>query len=152
MAGIPYVRGTIVLLGAALTIGCGLSSEYTVQGTERSVGVDGVIEITRKVEDVNVVNVALVNLPPPERHQQGLKAFVVWLTPEDGEPIRAGRLRYDPGARRGSLRVTTPNDQVFVQVTAERSSRVPAPGDFVVISSHVALRGAASASVADSER
>ncbi|MCB9732415.1 MAG: hypothetical protein H6745_07380 [Deltaproteobacteria bacterium] len=140
------MRKRLVLAGvvAALAVpvgACSTSSEYVVQGTEKSVGCDGVIEITRDQEDVNVVNVVVVNLPPPERHQKNLRAFVVWLTAKDGAPVRAGRLAYDPDARRGTLRVTTPNDQVFVQITAETSSRVDKPSEFVIMSKHVTLTG-----------
>lgn len=124
---------------------CGGAGQFVVTGTERSVGVDGVIEIVRQQEDINVIDVVLINLPPPERHEKGRKHFVVWLTPKDGQPIRAGRLSYDPDARRGTLRATTPNDQVFVQVTAESTSRINQPSDFVVISRHVSLKGEATA-------
>ena len=122
------------------TTGCGPANQYVVRGTERSVGVDGIIEITRTASDVNVVTVNLVNLPPPERHDRDKKTFVVWITPKDGAPIRAGSLDYDASNRRGSLRVTTPNDEVFVQVTAETGPRASAPSDFIVVSRHVTLK------------
>lgn len=129
---------------AVLTLGWGLSAcaqntQYLVRGTDRSVGIDGVITIQPQSEDVNLVEVELVNLPPPERHDRDRTAFVVWLTPLDGIPIRAGRLAYDADSRAGSLSATTPNDQVFVQVTAEEISSVETPSDFVLVSKHVAL-------------
>ena len=65
------------MLAGAVTA-CGSSRTFTVQGTEKSIGVDGTIEIRRQVEDINVVYVDLVNLPPPERHDQKKRAFVVW--------------------------------------------------------------------------
>jgi len=133
---------------APLTFGsaCGTRAEYLVQGTERSIGVDGVITIKPHQEDINLLNVELVNLPPPERHDVTKKTFVVWLTPPDGPPIRAGRLAYDASSRRGSLQAMTPNDAVFVEVTAERNSDVTAPSDFVVISRHVVLKRSSTAS------
>lgn len=121
-------------------VGCGSSAQYVVRGTEKSVGVDGTITIQPQSEDVNVVSVELVNLPPPERHDKTKKVFVVWLTPTDGAPIRAGRLAYDSDSRAGRLMATTPNDQVFVQVTAEEDSTATKPSDFVVISKHVVLK------------
>lgn len=129
-----------LIAAASLASACGGGAQYVVRGTDRSVGVDGVISIESQAEDVNVVSVELVNLPPPERHDKAKKAFVVWLTPADGEPIRAGRLAYDSQARIGKLQATTPNDQVFVQVTAEEDSTAPQPSDFVVISRHVVLK------------
>lgn len=148
------MRKRLVLAGVLATLAipvgaCSTSSEYVVQGTEKSVGCDGVIEITRDQADVNMVNVVVVNLPPPERHQKNLRAFVVWLTAKDGVAVRAGRLTYDPDARRGTLRVTTPNDQVFVQITAEASSRVDKPSEFVIMSKHVALTGGGNGSSVD---
>lgn len=145
------IRNWLIATSAVALLGtgaaCGGASQYVVTGTEKSVGVDGVIEITRSQEDVNEVSVLLVNLPPPERHDKGLKVFVVWLTPKDGEPVKAGRLAYDSEGRRGSLRATTPNDQVYVQVTAESSSRVAKPSDFVVVSKHVTLKSGPGAMI-----
>jgi len=129
------------LIAAATPLAaCGNSAQYVVRGTEKSIGIDGTITIQPQSEDVNVVSVELVNLPPPDRHEKSKKAFVVWLTPTDGAPIRAGRLAYDSDARMGRLMATTPNDQVFVQVTAEVDSMVVKPSDFVVISKHVVLK------------
>lgn len=129
------------LIAAPAGLGaCGNTAQYMVRGTEKSIGVDGTITIAPQAEDVNLVSVDLVNLPPPERHDRNKKAFVVWLTPVDGTPIRAGRLSYDPGARSGRLKVTTPNDQVFVQVTAEADATPAKPSDFVVVSKHVVLK------------
>lgn len=132
------VAGIIALSGALPA--CAHNTQYTVRGTDRSVGVDGVITIKPHSEDVNLVAVELVNLPPPERHDKGKKAFIVWITPVDGQPIRAGRLAYDPDTRVGTLEATTPNDQVFVQVTAEEASVVEKPSDFVLVSKHVVLK------------
>ena len=70
---------------------CGGGAEFVVRGTEKSVGVDGVIQITHQQEDVNLVTVDLVNLPPAERHERSKKYFIVWLTPADGQVIKAGR-------------------------------------------------------------
>jgi|GEM_PF-1558511 len=128
------------VIAATATLGCGTRAEYMVQGTERSIGVDGLIVIEPHQEDVNRLHIELVNLPPPERHGVGKRAFVVWLTPQDGVPIRAGRLAYDPDDRVGFLEAMTPNDAVFVQITAESASDVPEPSDYVVISRHVVLK------------
>lgn len=133
-------------LGFGGVAACASSSEYTVRGSEKSVGVDGTITIQPQSEDVNVVSVELVNLPPPERHDKTKKVFVVWLTPVDGTTIRAGRLSYDPKTRVGTLQATTPNDVVFVQVTAEEESIAPKPSDFVVVSKHVTLKRPEAAS------
>lgn len=138
------IAGLIATSGAFAA--CGGSAQYVVRGTEKSIGVDGLITIQPQAEDVNVVSVELMNLPPPERHDKNKKAFVVWLTPVDGAPIRAGRLAYDPDARIGKLQATTPNDQVFVQVTAEEDSTAGKPSDFVVISKHVVLKRSGSSS------
>ncbi len=132
------IAGLIALAGTIPA--CAQTNQYTVRGSDKSVGVDGVITIKPQSEDVNVVSVELVNLPPPERHDKSKKVFVVWITTPDGTPIRAGRLAYDADARIGTLQATTPNDQVFVQVTAEEDSVVAKPSDFVLVSKHVALR------------
>jgi len=135
-------RGLVVALGLAAAPGCGGGAEFVVRGTEKSVGVDGTIQITHQQEDVNLVTVDLVNLPPAERHDRNKKYFIVWLTPTDGAVIKAGRLAYDPEARRGVLRATIPTDQVFVQVTAEAQPDAATPSDFVVISKHVSIKRA----------
>lgn len=119
---------------------CSSNAEYVVQGTERSVGIDGTITITPQQEDVNLITVDLVNLPPPDRHEKNKKFFVVWLTPFDGSLVKAGRLAYDAAARHGVLIATIPNDQVFVQVTAESTPDAKTPSDFVVVSKHVELK------------
>jgi hypothetical protein len=124
----------------AMALGaCATRAEYVVEGTERSIGVDGLITIAPQAEDVNRVKVELEHLPPPERHDRRMRTFVVWLTPPDGATVRAGRLAYDRDSREGRLEATTPNDAVHVQVTAERESDVNAPSDVVVVSRHVVL-------------
>ena len=138
---VAWMYGGLLVIGAgAPMVACGSGAEYVVRGTDKSVGIDGVIAITPQQEDVNLVTVDLVNLPPPERHEKNKKFFVVWLTPFDGQVIKAGRLAYDADARRGVLRATIPTDQVFVQVTAESAPDVSKPSDFVVISKHVELK------------
>lgn len=133
------------VIATAAVAGCGTRAEYMVQGTERSIGVDGLIVIEPHLEDVNRLRIELVNLPPPERHGGSKRAFVVWLTPQDGTPIRAGRLAYDAEDRVGHLEAMTPNDAVFVQITAEATSDVSEPSDYVVISRHVVLKRARTA-------
>jgi hypothetical protein len=128
-----------LLIASQPLAGCATRAEYVVEGTERSIGVDGLITIAPLAEDVNRVKVDLEHLPPPERHDRRARVFVVWLTPPDSAPIRAGRLAYDRDARRGSLEATTPNDAVHVQVTAEPTSDVGAPSEVVVVSRQVVL-------------
>ncbi len=134
--------GATAVIGA-MTMGCGLSQRTAVQGTTKSVGTDAVIEIVHLEEDVNMVKVELINLPPPERHKEGLKHFVVWIKPltQGAVAIKAGRLAYDAEARTGVLEATTPNHELYVQVTAEETSKVTKPGSFLVLDGHVVLKG-----------
>ena len=135
------IAGALMAMGTSVGAGCATATtEYVVRGSDRSVGVDGVIGIHTEQEDVNIVSVELTNLPPPERHDPTKKAFVVWLTPKDGAVIKAGRLAYDADGRKGVLHATTPNDEVFVQVTIEENSAVAQPSDFVLVAKHVQLK------------
>ncbi len=135
------IAGSLLATGTGMGAGCAtVATEYVVRGSDRSVGVDGVIGIHTEREDVNVVSVELVNLPPPERHDPTRRAFVVWITPTDGGVIKAGRLAYDADSRKGVLHATTPNDEVFVQVTIEENSAVTQPSEFVLISKNVMLK------------
>ncbi|MCC6621561.1 MAG: hypothetical protein IT385_09930 [Deltaproteobacteria bacterium] len=139
---VVWMSRALVVTGGLAGAACGGGSEFVVRGTEKSVGIDGVIAMTHQQEDVNLVTVDLVNLPPAERHDRNKKYFIVWLTPAEGTVIKAGRLAYDADARRGVLRATIPTDQVFVQVTAESLPDAATPSDFVIVSKHVSIKRA----------
>lgn len=140
-------RWAIACVLAVMLAACGSGKAFYAHGTSASVGVDALIEIEQQSEDVHIVNVDLMNLPPPERHDPNKRAFVVWVTPSSrvGDSFvpagnmaqRMGRLAYNPDERRGTLTCTTPNEAVFIQVTAEDSANPAAPSPMVVVSKHV---------------
>jgi hypothetical protein len=142
---LPRLTALASIVATIALAACATRAEYVVEGTERSVGVDGLITISPLRADVNHVRVELEHLPPPERHDRRARVFVVWLTPPDGAAIRAGRLAYDRDSRRGLLEATTPNDAIHVRVTAERESAPTTPSEAVVVSRNVVLTRARDA-------
>ncbi len=141
-------RWAIACAVAVMLAACGSGKAFYAHGTSTSVGVDALIEIEQQSEDVHVVNVDLMNLPPPERHDPNMRNFVVWVTPSartgdsflpaaNYAPQRMGRLAYNPDERRGTLSCTTPNEAVFIQVTVEDTPNPAAPSQMVVVNKHV---------------
>lgn len=118
-------------------VGCG-SNEYVVTGTERAAGTDGTITV-EELEGGNIlVNVSFEHLPPPDRIGQGLTTYVVWFKREGGQPTIAGALAYDADNRTGSMQATSPFGKLEVMVTAEKSTTVTSPSEFVVAKRQVA--------------
>jgi len=111
---------------------CGGSNRYTVLGSSRAAGTDGVIEV-EKIEGTNVlVNINLEHLPPPNRIQGSKTTYVAWFQPRGAQPARAGALAYDEGSRVGNLMATTTQQHFRVIVTAEEAADSARPSEFIV--------------------
>lgn len=131
----------VIALGAApLSAACGGHSEFPVVGTPRSAGTDGMVTV-EQIEGGNyLVLVEVQHLPPPERVSEGASTYVVWIKPEDGGAVKAGRLDYDPDERTGTVRATTPAGGRFtVLITAEADDTTAEPSEVVVVQREVSM-------------
>lgn len=115
----------------AVAPACG-SPEFPVTGTERAAGADGMIRL-EELDGGNVlVEIEMEHLPPPSRLGQGLTTYVVWFTPQGGQPQKAGALGYDDDNRSGRMTATSPQSAFEVVISAERGINVTNPSDIVV--------------------
>ena len=119
------------VLGTAL-LSCSGSKEYVIVGTARAPGADGTVVVEETEGGNQLVTLVLRHLPPPERLGEGLQLYVVWFIPEGGQPIKAGKLAYDPDKREGRLVATSPESSFVLRVTAEQDPAVAEPGEQVV--------------------
>ncbi len=129
----------VLALGSApLMAGCGGPSEFPVVGTPRSAGTDGTVTV-EEIEGGNyLVLVEVQHLPPPNRVSEDASTYVVWIKPEDGGPVKAGRLGYDEDERTGTMRATTPAGGAFtVLITAESDDTTNEPSDVIVVQREV---------------
>lgn len=138
------MRLRTILLVLALSSGllgtaCG-SDEFQVVGTPRAAGADGTVTV-EEIEGGNyLVLVEVEHLPPPDRIAEDATVYVVWIKPEDGAPVKAGRLEYDPDERTGTVRATTPAAETFfVLITAEPDDTTNEPSDAIVVQREVSM-------------
>jgi hypothetical protein len=136
------LRAIVLVLSLGLPVlatACG-SDEFQVVGTPRAAGVDGTVTV-EEIEGGNyLVLVEVEFLPPPERISEDATVYIVWIKPEDGAPVKAGRLGYDEDDRTGTLRATTPAaDTFFVVITAEEDETANEPSEAVVVQREVSM-------------
>ncbi|KIG11758.1 hypothetical protein DB30_02553 [Enhygromyxa salina] len=73
------------------------------------------------------ITFAFEHLPPPQRVDDSLKAYVVWGTADGKDPYKIGVLNYNAKKRSGTLEATFADDRLTVLVTLEEDPSVPAP-------------------------
>lgn len=130
----------VLSLGSGLLVtGCG-SDEFQIVGTPRAAGTDGTVTV-EEIEGGNyLVHVEVQHLPPPDRVAEDASAYIVWIKPEDGSPVKAGRLGYDPDERSGTMQATTPaGGTFFVIITAESDEATNEPSDAIVVEREVSM-------------
>ncbi len=123
---------TLSLLMLSALPACGGPAEFALTGTARAAGTDGSVTMEEIEGGSHMVMVQLEHLPPPARLGDGLTTYVVWLQEDGGQPQKAGVLAYDADERSGSMRATTPSENVSLIVTAEADRDATAPSDIVV--------------------
>lgn len=123
----PLALGSSYFLAA-----CSGTREYTLLGTERAPGIDGMVRIEEIDGGNHLVTVSMTNLVPPNRLSSGLTTYVVWFC-GPGAPTKAGALAYDEDNREGSLFATTPYTDFELRITVENSPSVASPSDVLVV-------------------
>ena len=118
------------LAAAPALTGCG-PTEYSVTGTDRANGTDGVISIEEIEGGNKMVQATLSFLPPPARVQDGMNTYVMWFY-GNGDPQMAAVLEYDEEDRVGTATATSPLSRFEVVITAETGRTPSAPSEVVV--------------------
>lgn len=117
---------------AATLMACG-GADYTVQGTEDAIGVDGKVSVAEDDHGNADVSIVLEHLPPPGRIANDESArYVVWFIEPDGEPHKAGYLEYTEGDRTGKLDALTTLSRFRLLVTTESGPQSESPQGTVV--------------------
>ena len=121
-----------------LLTACGTS--FQLNGTPKAPGADGKVEVEKTEDGSNyMLNLMIEHLPPANRLDESKKMFMVWLTTESNAPTKLGKLAYDKDERTGNLTATTTEKQFILRITAEETSDVTAPSDFIVMQQEMTL-------------
>lgn len=125
-------------LAIFLFAACGPTT-YVVQGRNPFIGVDGTVKV-EKENGSHVVFVELENLVPPNRVQQSLTQYVMWITNPGAQPSRVATLVFDEDDREGRARATAPDARFTVTVTAEGNNTPTAPSTNIVFQQAIDVR------------
>ena len=108
--------------------------KYQVKGTPQATGADAMVTAdVKKDQNVSLVEIKAVNLPPPDRVMAGSQHFVAWQRKNsDTTWNRIGALAYDADKRTGFLEVTVPEVLFDLEITAEAQVSPASPSAEVV--------------------
>lgn len=127
-----------VALGAWMLAACGGgAAQYSATGQDPARGANADVQLRQSPAGNRMVNLNVQWLPPPERLDPTANAYGVWIVPEFGQPIPAGLLEYNEGARSGTLAIVTPHDRFRILVTPQNRDQLDRPGEVVVIEQDV---------------
>lgn len=125
-----YKRFSFLVVVLAFAFGCG-GTNYILTGTNHSVGTDGRVEVDEIDGGNSMVTIELEHLPPPGRLTESATCYIAWFQLA-GQVNKAGVMEYDDGDRTATVMATTPENEFTVIVTAESTTDVAAPSDYVV--------------------
>jgi hypothetical protein len=111
---------------------------YGMSGTNFALSADAEVRVARE-GSLLVAELQADYLMPPQRVAAGLEAYVVWVVPDEGAPIKAANLDYDAADRSGSAFWSMGPVGFEVRVTAETSHVVQQPSEYVVLVRRVTL-------------
>lgn len=111
---------------------------YGMSGTNFALSADAEVRVARE-GGLLVAELQADYLMPPQRVAAGLEAYVVWVVPDEGAPLKAANLDYDAADRGGSARWSMPPVGFEIRVTAETSHLVQTPSEYVVLVRRVTL-------------
>jgi len=132
-------KSTNILLFVGLVVltlsGCVKTRQFSVPGGANAIGADATVEVTRQAWGNFSLDIAAVNLLPPQRIAQGITEYVVWVQEGNAQPIRIGTLNYNSSNRKGTMMATTAYTQFQMIMSGEVTSNVASPSEHVVFRS-----------------
>ncbi len=128
------ITGSLVFLAAALA-GCGGPLKYAVHGSPKAPEMDAkIVADVNKDGSFTTLKIEIEHLAPPDRLGPGGKGFVVWTKADKPKWHRVGAMKYDDGARKGSIEgASVPVTAFDLQVTVEQDTAPEAPSGDVVL-------------------
>lgn len=104
---------------------------------ERAVpGAEGKVQVAKADNGNRDLTVEAKHLAPPDKAFPGASTYVVWLKPENGQPLNIGVLNPDKD-RKAELKTSTPFSNFEILVTAENSPTPMQPGGNEVMTAQV---------------
>jgi hypothetical protein len=137
MQGTTWKLGAMAALAWSLA-GCGGPLKYTIHGSTKAPEIDAtIVADVKKDSDFTTLTINIEHLAPPDRLGGG-KTFVVWTKGEKPKWHRVGALKYDDGARRGSIEgASVPVTAFELEITVENDAAAELPSNDVVLQQHV---------------
>jgi hypothetical protein len=119
---------------AALCVACGGPLEYVTPSSGNVAGADAKIKahVNAKQKQTQL-DVAVTNLPPPERVEASSQHYVAWYR-RDATVVwtRVAALSYEPDSREGQLVGSVPEAKFELEITAEPVADAASPSPQVV--------------------
>ena len=132
------MRLPLALATALFLAGCGTIT-YNIRSSPIAAGSDAVIKAEiNEGQKQTALEIAIVNLPPPDRVQAEATVFVAWQRKDQtSQWSRLGLLDYDADARSGGIKATAPEIAFDFEITAEKTGDASSPSADVVFSQRV---------------
>ncbi|MCA9637627.1 MAG: hypothetical protein KC420_16490 [Myxococcales bacterium] len=121
----PLTLLLTLLVSLAAAPGCATKVQAPTEAP--ALGSDATIVAKKNKTGTYDVSIAVQNLAPPARLDEGSTAFVVWLIAGEQPAVRVGALDYDEGDRAGALEVTSPDAAFNVLITLESDPSPASP-------------------------
>jgi hypothetical protein len=109
---------------------------WTLQAERGVPGAEGKVQVAKADNGNRDLKVEAQHLAPPAAAFPGKNTYVVWLKPENGQPLNIGVLNPDKD-RKAELQTSTPFKSFEILVTAENSPTPMQPGNDQVMAAQV---------------
>lgn len=98
----------------------------------------GTVKVQKDQNGNAKLDIKVSNLADPTRLTPPENKYVVWIRPNDGEPLKQGALSVGNNLN-GELQTVTTSKDCDVFITAEPSASVSAPSGPEVLHTHISL-------------
>ena len=109
---------------------------WTLQAERAVPGAQGKVQVAKEDNGNHDLKVEAQHLAPPDKAFPGMNTYVVWLKPENGQPLNIGVLNPNKD-RKAELKTKTPFSSFEILVTAENGPTPMQPGTNEVMSAQV---------------
>ena len=116
------------------------AKEYHMTASDSVPAASGVIKVQKDKANGNTkLDIKVSNLADPSRLTPPANAYIVWVRPRGGDPVKQGAISVGKNLN-GELKVAVTSKNCDVIITAEQSQNVTVPSGVEVLRTQITLR------------